>query len=425
MLKIQQLIQDMCPNGVEWKTLDELGTFYGGLSGKTKDDFKDGNAKYITYLNIGCNPALRFDILETVKVAPNEKQNAVQYGDALFTGSSETPDECAMSSVVTEHPTENIYLNSFCFGFRFNSLEGICPAFYKHYFRCGAFRKAVRRTANGTTRFNVSKKEFAKLEIPLPPLEIQQRIVEVLDRFSALAAELQAELQKRRTQYEYYRTRLLTPPPTENISSDNSTDESKWEWKTLGEVCKFQNGFAFQSSKFLPSGKPILRITNIKDSQIDDSSLVYFNEEDYPVNLDSYKILPNRIVIAMSGATTGKVGMNRTEQIYYMNQRVGMFIPDELIIDNNYLFHYLSSQTETLYYLAGGGAQPNLSTKAINELQIPLPSLTEQKRIAELLNKLSALTTSLSDGIPAEQAAQQKRYEYYRDLLLTFPRKDV
>ena len=127
----------------------------------------------------------------------------------------------------------------------------------------------------------------------------------------------------------------------------------------------------------------------------------------------------------MSGATTGKVGMNRTEQIYYMNQRVGMFIPDELIIDNNYLFHYLSSQTETLYYLAGGGAQPNLSTKAINELQIPLPSLTEQKRIAELLNKLSALTTSLSDGIPAEQAAQQKRYEYYRDLLLTFPRKDV
>ena len=195
MTHIEQLIQDMCPHGVEWKTLDELGVFYGGLSGKTKDDFKEGNAKFITYLNIANNPALRLDIEETVKIGPNEKQNIVQYGDALFTGSSETPDECAMSSVVTEHPVEKLYLNSFCFGFRFNTLEGICPAFYKHYFRCDHFRKAVRRTANGTTRFNVSKKEFGKLPIPLPPFEIQERIVAILDAFSSLAAELQAELQ--------------------------------------------------------------------------------------------------------------------------------------------------------------------------------------------------------------------------------------
>lgn len=175
MTHIEQMIQDMCPNGVEWKTFDELGVFYGGLSGKTKDDFKDGNEKFITYLNIASNPALCLDIDETVKIGPNEKQNIVQYGDALFTGSSETPDECAMSSVVTDYPQEKLYLNSFCFGFRFNSLEGICPAFYKHYFRSDHFRKAVRRTANGTTRFNVSKKEFGKLAIPLPPLEIQKK----------------------------------------------------------------------------------------------------------------------------------------------------------------------------------------------------------------------------------------------------------
>ena len=178
MTHIEQMIKDMCPYGVEWKTFDELGVFYGGLSGKTKDDFKDGNAKFITYLNIANNPALRLDIQDTVQVGPNEKQNVVLYGDALFTGSSETPDECAMSSVVTEHPTEKLYLNSFCFGFRFNSLEGIEPAFFKHYFRSNHFRQAVRRTANGTTSFIVSKKEFAKLEIPLPPLEIQKKIVE-------------------------------------------------------------------------------------------------------------------------------------------------------------------------------------------------------------------------------------------------------
>lgn len=203
----------------EWKTFAELGAFYGGLSGKTKEDFKDGNAKYITYLNIGCNPALRFDILETVKVGPNERQNTIQYGDALFTGSSETPDECAMSSVVTEQPTENIYLNSFCFGFRFNSLDGICPAFYKHYFRCDAFRKAVRRTANGTTRFNVSKKEFAKLSIPIPPLAEQERIVSILDKFEALTMSLSdgipAEQAAQQKRYEYYRDKMLTFPMVE------------------------------------------------------------------------------------------------------------------------------------------------------------------------------------------------------------------
>ena len=198
----------------EWKTFAELGVFYGGLSGKSKEDFKDGNAKFITYLNIGCNPALRLDISETVKIGPNEKQNIVQYGDALFTGSSETPDECAMSSVVTEQPAENLYLNSFCFGFRFNSLDGICPAFYKHYFRSDAFRKAVRRTANGTTRFNVSKKEFAKLSIPIPPLAEQERIVAILDKFEKLITSMEegipAEQIRQQKRYEYYRDLLLT-----------------------------------------------------------------------------------------------------------------------------------------------------------------------------------------------------------------------
>ena len=198
----------------EWKTFAELGVFYGGLSGKSKEDFKDGNAKFITYLNIGCNPALRLDISETVKIGPNEKQNIVQYGDALFTGSSETPDECAMSSVVTEQPAENLYLNSFCFGFRFNSLDGICPAFYKHYFRSDAFRKAVRRTANGTTRFNVYKKEFAKLSIPIPPLAEQERIVAILDKFEKLITSMEegipAEQIRQQKRYEYYRDLLLT-----------------------------------------------------------------------------------------------------------------------------------------------------------------------------------------------------------------------
>ena len=409
MTNIEQMIQDLCPNGVEWKTFDELGVFYGGLSGKNKDDFKEGNAKFITYLNIANNPALRLDIEETVKIGSNEKQNIVQYGDALFTGSSETPDECAMSSVVTDHPSEKLYLNSFCFGFRFNSLDGICPAFYKHYFRSGAFRKAVRRTANGTTRFNVSKKEFAKLEIPLPPLEIQQRIVEVLDRFSALAAELQAELQKRRTQYEYYRTRLLTPPPTENISSDNSTDESKWEWKTLGEVCDSFMGEFVKKDKQNPNGKfPV------------------FNGGSAPTGFyDDFNTDANKVIISARGAGAGFV--NRVYTPFWAGNSCHVLkIKDSSKIYWVYLYYYLKNMEQSLIsHQQKGGGVPAISKKQVEEIQIALPPLAEQIRIADLLDKFEALTTSLSEGIPAEQAAQQKRYEYYRDLLLTFDRKNV
>ena len=152
------MLHDLCPNGVEWKTLGEMGTFYGGLTGKSKKDFENGNAKFITYKNVYSNPSLQIDVTDTVNISPDEKQNTVLYGDILFTGSSETPDECAMSSVLTIHTDENLYLNSFCFGFRFNSLENINLNFYKHYFRCENVRKQLNKTAHGTTRYKVAKK---------------------------------------------------------------------------------------------------------------------------------------------------------------------------------------------------------------------------------------------------------------------------
>ena len=120
MSRIEELIEKLCPEGVEYKTLEELGNFYGGITGKSKEDFVDGNAKFITYKNIYSNLALKIDIEDKVKVGDDEKQNTVQYGDVLFTGSSETPDECGISSVLTTETDEKLYLNSFCFGFRLN-----------------------------------------------------------------------------------------------------------------------------------------------------------------------------------------------------------------------------------------------------------------------------------------------------------------
>ena len=214
MSRLEELIQQYCPDGVEYKKLGELGVFYGGLSGKTKDDFSNGNAKFISYKNVFYNLSLNIDTDERVKIVEGEKQNTIQYGDILFTGSSETPDECGMSSVLTQKTDEKLYLNSFCFGFRLHNSELFCLDFLKHLFRSNELRTQIGKTASGTTRFNVSKKRFAEVLIPILPLEVQKQIADILDRFNTLTTDitagLPAEIEARRKQYEYYRDQLLT-----------------------------------------------------------------------------------------------------------------------------------------------------------------------------------------------------------------------
>lgn len=196
--------------------MSEVGTFFGGLSGKTKADFGDGDAFYITYMNVYSNIAVDCKNVERVKVGAEEKQNEIHFGDALFTGSSETPDECGMSSVMCSEPAEKVYLNSFCFGFRLNDdyKNKFNPKFMKHLYRGRDLRRQIIRTASGVTRFNVSKKKFGNVMLPLIPLQEQERIANILDRFesltTSLAAGLPAEIAARRRQYEHYRDRLLT-----------------------------------------------------------------------------------------------------------------------------------------------------------------------------------------------------------------------
>ena len=215
MNKIEKLIEELCPQGVEFKALGELGSFYGGLTGKSKDDFSNGNAKFITYMNIFSNIEVNIEISSFVKIGKEENQKRIEYGDVLFTGSSETPNECGMSSVLTKKTEEPLYLNSFCFGFRLHDKKLFLPGFLKYLFRDEKTRKKISKTASGVTRFNISKKRFAKIQIPIPPLAIQKEIVKILDNFTRLEAELEAELEARKKQYEHYREELLTFKPLE------------------------------------------------------------------------------------------------------------------------------------------------------------------------------------------------------------------
>ncbi|MFC2013259.1 restriction endonuclease subunit S [Chloroflexota bacterium] len=287
MSKLEELIAELCPDGVEYTTLGAIGTFYGGLNGKSKDDFTDGNAKFITYMNVYSNLALDIKINDRVKIRENERQNTIQYGDILFTGSSETPDECGISSVLTREIDESLFLNSFCFGFRLNNTNLLLPGFSKYLFRSEELRKQIKRTANGVTRFNVSKKKMGEIKIPLPPLPVQQEIVRILDNFTELTTELAEELTARKKQYEYYRDELLT-----------FRDEVPM--MKLGEICEITRGRVISKSYLRDNAGeyPVYSSQTANDG-------IFGYIDNYDYNCES-------VTWTTDGANAGKAGKGKT-----------------------------------------------------------------------------------------------------------------
>ena len=187
------------------------------------------------------------------------------------------------------------------------------------------------------------------------------------------------------------------------------------EWKKLGDVCTFQNGFAFKSQFFKENGNAIIRITNINKNTIDLNDVVFFDKSDYRENLSIYEIHNGDILVAMSGATTGKIGVYKGLDTCYLNQRVGTFRPFCDILSNQYLYHFLTTKVNDMYLLAGGGAQPNLSSiKLMSSLQIPLPPLPIQTEIVRILDKFVEQQEQLERLIEL----RKKQYEYYREELL-------
>ena len=186
----------------EWqlKNLSELGETFTGLSGKTKDDFGYGDGLFITYMNVFKNIIAKSDMVERVKIEANENQNKVQYGDILFTTSSEVPNEVGMSSIWLFNQ-DNVYLNSFCFGFRV-VVNYIKPVYLARYLRSEEMRKTITILAQGSTRFNISKKEMMKLNIKVPYIEEQVKIDNFFNKIDTLILKQgkKIELLKQRKQ---------------------------------------------------------------------------------------------------------------------------------------------------------------------------------------------------------------------------------
>jgi type I restriction enzyme S subunit len=181
--------------GWKWTTVDKLGKPYGGISGKSKADFKDGNCPYIPFMNVMSNPIIDTSYFDYVNISPTESQHKAEKGDLFFNGSSETPEEVGMCSVLLED-IPNLYLNSFCFGFRLFKEEKNDGLYLAYYFRSSYGRKIFYILAQGATRHNLSKSNFLKIEIQIPELNEQVKIATILRDMDNEIQALETQLAK-------------------------------------------------------------------------------------------------------------------------------------------------------------------------------------------------------------------------------------
>ena len=390
---------------VEWKTLDEISSIYGGLTGKGKADFENGNALYVPYKNIFNNIEVDFNNLEAVNVSDDERQYTIKYGDVLFTGSSETAEEAGMSSAVTTKTEQKIYLNSFSFGLRFNDDVELLPEFSKFLFRTLSIRKEIVKSASGVTRFNISKARFKKIKIPIPPLSVQTEIVRILDALTALTSELTSELTLRRKQYEYYREKLLSHNDSENssqqkVDKDKLFSTSNIQWLHLNEIYKFQYGIG-NKIPTIGGEYPVYGSNGIVGTHNE------YNSENAPV-------------IGHIGAYAGIVNWAEGKHFVTYNGIICNKINDN--VNSRYAYYLLLSQN--FIDKANKASQPFISYDILNKCIVPVPPPEEQQRIVSILDKFETLTNSITEGLPLAIEQSQKRYEYYRELLLNFPGRE-
>lgn len=389
--------------------LKDIGTFYSGLSGKSKKDFSDGNALLATYRNIFNNPVLNLDIKDTVVIGNGERQNEVMYGDILFTGSSETPEEAGMSSVVMSEPKEKIYLNSFCFGFRLNNIIEVLPSYMGHLLRSESVRKAISKTAFGVTRFNINKNFLSEIEIPLPPLSIQREIVSVLDSFTMLIDKMKQEVELRKKQMEYYREKLLSfDEEIRKLSfGKDFTLKARIGWQGLTK------------KEYLPDGeyKLITGTDFTTNNTIDFDHCVYVSKERY--EQDPYIQIKEDDVLITKDGTLGKIAyISELPMPATLNGGVFVVRGKTGEVTQRFLKHYLISNNFKNWIEQNhtAGSIMHLTQKLLEKFKIPVPSPSTQEDIVSTLDAFEQYISKLERLI----TLREKQYAYYREKLLTF-----
>ena len=300
----------------------------------------------------------------------------------------------------------------------------ILPKFFYYYLITLELEKL--NLAGGVP--SLTQSTLNKLSIPIPPLRVQARIVEILDKFTQLEtqleAELQAELEARRKQYAYYRDQLLNfsqcPPLNVNI-----------EWRTLGEVCHIVGRIGFRGytrNDIVERGEGAISIspTNIVNQNLNLSA-----EKNTYISWEKYNESPEIMIrigdiVLAKTASVGKAALVRElKEKATINPQ--MVVLKEISCLPAYLVYYICTPNFQLRLksLSGQGSVPNISQAKLKTIPIPIPPLSEQRRIVDILDRFDTLTNSISEGLPKEIALRRKQYAYYRDALLSFPRPEV
>ncbi|MFU2127217.1 restriction endonuclease subunit S [Gallibacterium anatis] len=370
--------------------LGEVGTTYTGLSGKTKEDFGHGQAKFITYMNVFSNPIASSSGVDQIEI--DSRQNEVKFGDVFFTTSSETPEEVGMSSIWLEN-TENVYLNSFCFGYR--PVKIFDPYFFAFYLRSPSIRAKIILLAQGISRYNISKTKMMEQEISIPTLPEQQKIGNLFKQLDHLIT-----LHKRK----WDDVILLKKALLQKMFPKNGSDfpeirfpefTDAWEKCKLGEVGTTYTGLSGKTKEDFGHGQAkFITYMNVFSNPIASSSGVDQIEIDSRQN----EVKFGDVFFTTSSETPEEVGMSsiwleNTENVY-LNSFCFGYRPVK-IFDPYFFAFYLRSPSirAKIILLAQGISRYNISKTKMMEQEISIPTLPEQQKIGNLFKQLDHLIT--------------------------------
>ncbi|MEK6461894.1 restriction endonuclease subunit S [Heyndrickxia faecalis] len=376
----------------EQRKLGEMGDTFTGLSGKTKEDFGHGDAKFVTYINVFSNPIS--DPYGTESVEIDSKQKEVKYGDVFFTTSSETPEEVGMSSVWLEN-TENVYLNSFCFGYR-PTVE-FDPYYLAFMLRSPVVRKKFMFLAQGISRYNISKNKVMDMLVSVPTLEEQKKVGAFYKELENLITLHQRKLEKMKALKFAYLSEMF-PAEGERLPKRRFAGFTQaWEQRKLKDFGKATGGTSIES-EFVDGGKykvisigsyseqSVYTDQNIRAELTDKTKNRILNKDDLTMILNDK---------TASGNIIGRVLLIDSNDSYVYNQRTERIEPDHEKYNSQFLYQLLNAPMirSRIIKQAQGNTQIYVNWSAISELDYLVPNLDEQREIGAFFSNFDHLIT--------------------------------
>jgi len=285
--------------------------------------------------------------------------------------------------------------------------DGLNTRFLYHYLSAFNFNPFL----TGGSRAKLTKGNMIEIPVPIPPLEIQTEIVRILDTFPTLIAELTSELGARKQQYNYYRKQLFT--------------NSDFEVVKLESIADIYLGLTYTPT-YIDDGIKFISAKNTSKDFLDLTDVKYISKEEYQRSTSNAKPKRGDVLFTRVGSNLGHPVIVDTDEELCIFVSLGFIRVDSRKVLNSYIKHWINTDLfwSQIRKKAYGAAKINLNTGWLKNFDVLLPSLPEQQRIVTILDKFDTLTTSLTEGLPREIELRQQQYEYYRELLLSFPKPD-